>query len=172
MRRGTKRIRPSAAVRVAAPGDAEAWTQQRAGGAPLPAWSDHFLELIMPEIKALIAKAGADSIELSVWSTSSGKSDRDAVNGSAGSHLEFVGNRARQIVHPRSCFRGAASEEMLPGRCFRGDGEETRKFDRPDDQRPGGVFSLETVFRDRATWWSSSPRGRRTLLGRQTLWLV
>ena len=38
----------------------------------MPAWSDHFLELIMPEIQSLIAKAGADSIVLSVWSDCGG----------------------------------------------------------------------------------------------------
>ena len=77
MRRATKRIRRPAAVPAAAPGDAaaqEAWTKQRARGAPLPAWSDHLVELLMTEIQSLQAKAGADSIELSVWSDCGGMS--------------------------------------------------------------------------------------------------
>ena len=68
-------MRRPAGVRAAARGDAaaqEAWTQQRAGGPPLPAWSDHFLELLRPEIQSLMAKAGTDSMELSVWSECGG----------------------------------------------------------------------------------------------------
>ena len=63
-------MRRPAGVRAAARGDAaaqEAWTRQRAGGPPLPAWSDHFLELLRPEIQSLMAKAGTDSMELSAW---------------------------------------------------------------------------------------------------------
>ena len=68
-------MRRPAAVRMAAPGDAatkEAWSQQQAGGPPLPAWSDCLLSLLKPEITSLMARSGAGSMELIVWSDCGG----------------------------------------------------------------------------------------------------
>ena len=62
----------------AAPGDfAErtAWIAQRARGPELLAWSDHILQMLIPQLRGLQGKVGSNSTaELTVWSDCGGMS--------------------------------------------------------------------------------------------------